>query len=403
MESVRYLLLGGGPTCAAAADAIRKRDEEGSILIVSADREPPYDRPPLSKKYVVRDDFVPEDIHAKDESFYSEKSIDLKLRSRAISLDRENRKVRLESGEEIGYERLLLATGATPEHLEVTGEDLPNVFKLRTIADAERIRAAAKETKSAILVGAGYIGMEVASSFCAAGIEPTVVDPHDRVWSKFASREVADYLQGQFEKQGVHFALEEEVVGIRRGDKGLVVETGSGRRLEAEMVVVGIGVYLNTNLAHQAGLEVDEAEGVKVDKNLQTQDPHIWAAGDIACFEDVAMGKRWHVEHHLNAKWQGAAAGANMAGAGEPYDKVPYFFSDMFDLHMILRGDPQADGERRIVGDLEGGEFVEVTGDKDGRLRLGIAFSFDEPKLDLISDRLEELIRKGAKIEEFSQ
>jgi 3-phenylpropionate/trans-cinnamate dioxygenase ferredoxin reductase subunit len=164
------------------------------------------------------------------------------------------------------------------------------------------------------------------------------------------------------------------------------------------MVVAGVGVTLNLELAQAAGLEVDPKDGVIVDEFLQTSHPDIFAAGDIACFPDLVLGRRWHVEHHLNAKWQGQTAGKVMAGQREPYRRVPYFFSDELDLHMILRGDPQSGKNAMMTGDVEGAEFVELYSDDSGRLTMGIAVSRDEKKLDDLSDTLERLILAGVNL-----
>src|SRR6185503_4275414 len=181
-------------------------------------------------------------------------------------------------------------------------------------------------------------------------------------------------------------------------------QTKGGASFDADFVVVAVGASLRTDLAKSAGLELGTRDGVLVDEYLQTSDPNIWAAGDIACFQDVALGRRWHAEHHLNAKWQGRAVGAVMAGDRKPYDQVPYFFSDFLDLHMVLRGDPagSTDAESIVLGDLAGGEFVELYPGVGDRLRMGLAISHEEKTTDAISDKLEELIRAKANVGEMN-
>jgi 3-phenylpropionate/trans-cinnamate dioxygenase ferredoxin reductase component len=251
------------------------------------------------------------------------------------------------------------------------------------------------------MVGGGYLGMEVAASCASCGLNTALVDPNPHPWSKFASAETGNFLKRYFETKGVRMANGDEVAEIVGNRKVEGVKTKAGDELEADFVVVGIGVKLNLDLPKQAGLEVDEKDGVLVDEHLRSSDPNIYIAGDIACFNDVALGKRWHAEHYLNASWQGQHAGKVMAGQDAPFDKVAYFFSDMFDLHMILRGDPQGKSQK-VLGKVIDGEFVELYGDDEGTLRMGLAFSKDEKKLDPYSDKLEELIRAKAKIADIS-
>ena len=178
------------------------------------------------------------------------------------------------------------------------------------------------------------------------------------------------------------------------------VTTNDGQEFAADFAVVGVGVALNIELAQEAGLDVDPQGGVLVNERLQTSDPAIYAAGDIACFRDIAMDRTWHAEHHLNAKWQGQAVGRILTGQAQSYDRVPYFYSDVLDLHMCLRGDvrPPSDANTILVGDLESAEFTELKHDASGVLRGAMIFSRDEPKMDAISDVVEELIRKGVNV-----
>ena len=205
------------------------------------------------------------------------------------------------------------------------------------------------------------------------------------------------FLQRYFEIKGVNFMLGDEVTEITGQHKVEGVKTKSGKSEQADFVVIGVGVHQNLALAKESGVEVDDKNGVIVNERLQTSDPNIFAAGDIAYFQDVALNKRWHAEHYLNANWQGIHVGKSMAGETAPYDKIPYFFSDMFDLHMIQRGDPQS-ASRKVLGKMPDGEFIELYGGDDDVLRMGLAFSKDEKKLDPFSDKLEELIRAKAKI-----
>jgi 3-phenylpropionate/trans-cinnamate dioxygenase ferredoxin reductase subunit len=395
---VQYLIVGAGLTAANAAQTIREHDKDGSVMIVGMEKHPPYDRPPLSKNFQIDQELSVEDILSKNENFYGDNRIQLHVGVKAVGIDRAERQVRLEDESLISYEKLLLATGSTPRRLDIPGSNLSGVFYLRTVDDAESIRMAMRGSKRVVMVGAGYIGMEVGSDCLKKGIEVTIIEPANQPWSRFASATMGGFLQRYFEKQGARFHFGHTAAEFT-GQSGLeAVKTDKGLTLPADFAVVGVGVSLNTDLAKDAGLEVDPKQGVKVDSYLQTSDPNIWAAGDIAYFEDIVMGTRWHAEHYLNAQWQGQAVGAIMAGQKKPYDQVPYFFSDMGDLHMILRGNAPEHGETTVLGDLDAARFVELYPDKAGVLTMGAAFSENEKDLDPISDKLEGLIRQKARV-----
>jgi 3-phenylpropionate/trans-cinnamate dioxygenase ferredoxin reductase subunit len=397
MESrYEYVLVGGGVTSVWAAQNIRERDKQGKIVLIGDEPHPPYDRPPLSKNFLTDDNMTPDDPYSKFDDFYPKNQIELHTATKVTQIDRNAQTVTLDNGTTFGYGKLLLATGARPRSLNVPGANRIGVFLLRHIEDAIHIREALRQSKRIVLVGAGYIGMEVAASARTRGLEVTVIEPQSLPWSRLASQELGRFLQSYYERQGVRFLFGDTVTGIEgQGDNGPVqsVRTKNGQQVPADMVVAGIGVHLNVELAKEAGLEVEEKEGVKVNEFLQTSDPHIWAAGDIAFFHDIVLDKQWHAEHFLNAQWQGQAVGAIMAGENKPYDQVPYFFSDEFDIHMILRGDPQGGRNSLFTGDVEGAEFTELYYNDEGRLTMGISIRHDEPKLDPISNTLERLIR----------
>lgn len=396
-----YLIVGGGPTSVWAAQNIRETDKTGTILIVGADSHPPYDRPPLSKDMLVKDDMPVDDPYSKFDDFYPKNEIELRKSTRVTAIDRTGKTVTLEGGEKLGYGKLLIATGARPNHLDIPGANRPGVHLLRTIDDSLAIRAAFQQNPRVVIIGAGYIGMEVAASAKSRGLDVTIVEPQGHPWGRFASEKFGKFLQNYYESKGVQFAMNDSAESVAgEGENGPVkaVLTKSGKHLPADVVIVGVGVTLNTELAKEAGLDTDPKDGIRVNAQLQTSDPNIWAAGDVARFPDANAKTEWHVEHHLNAKWQGQAVGKNMAGANEPYDRVPYFFSDEFDIHMVLRGNPQAGRNSLFVGDVEGAEFAELYYDDAGNLTMGIAVSHDEPKLDGISDTLEELLKQGVNI-----
>lgn len=390
-----YVLVGGGVASVWAAQNIRELDKAGRIALIGAETHPPYDRPPLSKGMIRRDDVTPDDAYSKFDDFYPKNSVDLFKATRVTQIDRAAQGVTLESGEMLNYGKLLIATGARARKLDVPGADRPNVYTLRTIEDALAIREAAKRGGRVVLIGAGYIGMEVGADVGVRGLDVTIVAQESTPWGAFASERLGRFFQSYYEAKGVRFVLNESVTAIEgEGESGPAntVVTGGGQRLPADFVVVGVGAEPNTELAQAAGLEIADDGGVRVNEFLQTSDPNIWAAGDVAHFTDIVTGKAWRVEHHLNAKWQGQAVGKNMAGANQPYERVPYFFTEEFDLYMTLRGDPQGGKHTVVAGDPDSGEFTELAYNDAGILTCGIVVSHEEKTTDAVGDILERLL-----------
>jgi 3-phenylpropionate/trans-cinnamate dioxygenase ferredoxin reductase subunit len=244
-----------------------------------------------------------------------------------------------------------------------------------------------------VIIGSGYIGMEVSASLTQAGKKVTVISPDPYPWKKFVSEQTGRFLQGNHESHGVEFVMNDKASEFVGDGKVQAVKTEKGLTLPAEMVVAGIGVTLNTKMAEEAGLALDENKAIKADRFLRSEsDPDIYVAGDIAAFDDVTIGRQWHAEHYLNAKWTGPRAGKNMAGENEEYKHVPYFFSDLFDLSMVLRGDPQGGRMAKIFGDRNKKEFVELYANDRGEVVMGLAFSTDSKKTDKIADALEAVI-----------
>jgi 3-phenylpropionate/trans-cinnamate dioxygenase ferredoxin reductase subunit len=384
-----YLIIGAGVTSVWAAQNIREVDKEGKIAIFGNETHPPYDRPPLSKGMIAMDDMPVDDPYSKYDVFYPNNEIDLFKATPVAKIDPGTRSVTLENGATVGYGKLLIATGSSARKLDIPGADRANVYYLRSIEDALKLRAAYQNAQKVVIVGGGYIGLEAGASAKARGLDVTIVEEKDRLWGTFASPALGAFVKEYCEGQGVQVVLSETVISISEAG----VTTASGKTFPADVILIGVGAVLNTTLAREAGLEMGAGGAIKVNAFLQTSDPNIWAAGDIAHFEDIAIGKAWHAEHHLSAKWQGQAVGKIMAGGTEPYDRVPYFFSDFFDIHFILRGDPNGGTNTVIAGDVAGAEFIELYYDDAGTLTTGIAVSHEEPKLDAISDVLENLLR----------
>ena len=397
MIQADYLLIGGGVACAQAAGAIRAVDPDGRIVLVAGETHKPYDRPPMSKG-VLKGTMTPYDAESKGDDFYETNKVDLMTGTMATAIDRHNRKVTLSDGQEIGYGRLLLATGASAKTPSFPGGDLPGVWTLRNVEDSTGLREEFEKKLRVVVIGAGYLGIEGAAAALMHGSTVTIVDPSGQAWSKFASKETGGYVRKFIEGKGATF-LADEIESIEKGHGELTVKLKGGESVAADLVLAAVGATLNIDLARESGLDVDDKDGVIVDGSLRTEDPHVWVAGDIAGFQDVALGKRWHAEHYLNAKWQGLHVGREMGRDGvggfqpESYDRVPYFFSDILEAHMVLRGDPQGGKPARIIGDLEAGEYAELYAREDGTLAMALAFSKDGEKADRLGDEFEGWFR----------
>lgn len=390
-----YLIIGGGVSSVTAAMAIRDRDSEGSIAIVREEDCVPYDRPPLSKGFLKNPEVTLDDISSKFDSFYPDNKIDLVLGNPVSAVDPRAKRVLLKDGSEIGYEKLLLATGASAVTPPVRGVDNDGVFVLRTMADSAAIRDRWPSVKKVVVVGTGYLGIEVASAVMAIGKEVVLMSRDQYPWGSFASRALGEYMAGYLAGKGVKCEFGQDLVSI---DADLTVH-GTTRDEKGDLVILACGVTPNADLAINAGLEANKTRGIVVNGLLQSSDPSIYACGDVAYLFDRGLGEAWRAEHHLHAKWTGTAAGANMAGADEVYDKIPYFWTDFFDQHMILRGYPGGSTDSRMIGDPSTGVVVDLYPFEDGRLRMAIALNPDEPKLDTLSDKLEEMIRAGRKVD----
>ncbi len=400
MADTKYFIIGGGASSAKAAVAIRAADKEGRVILVSREDRFPYDRPPLSKDLLQKDSMTAEDPESKDPSWFTNNNVEIRKGVGVIRIDRRAHRVELTDDTHLTYEKLVLATGSSAVHPNIPGSDLENVFVLRTVDDALRIRSAIQKGGRAVMIGGGYIGMEVAASATARGIHCTITERGKRPWAHFGSQAASSYVQGRYEEEGVVFRFEETVESIVGEGKVSSVRTQSGAEVPADFVVIGVGVKLNNELAVAAGLTTDPSGGVVVNEFLRSEDPDIYVAGDVAAYVDKYTGERMHVEHHMNAGWTGATAGSNMAGGEQPFDKVAYFYSDAFDIHMALRGTPG--GELcQTIGDVASGNFVELYKAESGKLRYGLAVNREESKLDPISDKLETLIMEGALAEQI--
>ena len=395
MVTIDYLIIGAGLAGVSAAETLRAIGARGSVAIVSGEIDPPHDRPPLSKEFL-RDERSREQVLLRPIDFYQSKRIGLVLGRPALALKPESREVLLADGETIGYQRLLLATGGRPRTIGVPGESLAGIYQLRTLAEAERLKEAAGSSTRVVVVGASFIGLEVAASLAERGLDVTVLSQDDQVWPHVVPLEIATAIQADFEARGVVFRHHVRVTAFEGKDSLELIITNAGD-VEAAFAVVGVGIQLNTELAEAAGLEVDG--GIVVNERLQTSVPGIFAAGDVASFPDVFASlsgerRQRHLEHWDNAVAQGRVAGANMAGKRVRFQHVPYFWSDLFD-HTI-----------NVVGSLDGGEITLLRGTIESRqctyLVLRGGFVRGALMLNRAGDRraLTELIGKRVPIED---
>jgi 3-phenylpropionate/trans-cinnamate dioxygenase ferredoxin reductase subunit len=357
MKPYEYVVIGGGLAGGRAADGIRKVDTEGTLALVTGEHHMPYERPPLSKGYLTGKEGL-DHVYLKEEATYAEKDVEVIKGVRATKVDPAARSVTLDDGRVLGYEKLLLATGGHAWRLPIPGSDLPGVFTLRTIEDADGIRRAAKSGKRALVLGGSFVGSEVASSLAQLGLSVTMVFPEARLLERVVPEELSAFIHAKYGANGVRVLSGTKPDRLEGRGKVERAVLDNGDSLDVDLVVMGVGIRLDTELAREAGLALGEKGAVIVDETLRTSDPSIYAAGDIAAWPDPTFGKRLQVEHWNVARGQGLRAGRNMAGEEKPYKTLPYFFSDLFDLSFEVWGDLTAWDRTVLRGTLEGGSFA---------------------------------------------
>lgn len=384
---VRYAILGGGMVAGYAAKEMAARGlGRGELLIVSADSVLPYERPPLSKSFLAGDDSET-DILIADDAFYRDHAIDVRLETVVSGVDASTRTLRLESGDEVRAGQLVIATGARPRRLDVPGGGLPGIYYLRSLDDARRIRDAYTSAGSAVIIGSGFIGMEVAAVLAQKGAETTMLFPGERVWQSFFTPEMSAFFEQYYADRGVRFARGERATGLGGDGRVESVTTASGRTLRADIVVAGIGVQPVTDLLGGSGLRVED--GVVVDEYLQTEAPGVYAAGDVANYNDVIFQTRRRIEHWDNAVEQGKHVARALLGERAPFVHVPYFFSDVFDLSYEFWGDTAGADDVVYRGDVRTDSF-SAWWLRGGRLVAAFVMSRPDEERDLAPKLIED-------------
>jgi 3-phenylpropionate/trans-cinnamate dioxygenase ferredoxin reductase component len=356
-RKVDFLLIGGGMASAHCAAELRRRGAEGSILLVGREPEPPYERPPISKEYL-RGEAGREDAHVNELSWYEANGVELATGKNVLGLDLEARTAKIQGGEEVAFDKALFGTGAMVNILRVEGAENEGIHYLRAFGNSDAIRADAEAGERVVLIGGSYIGCEVAASLAARGTQCTIIAMEDVALSRTFGEDAGRWFQEQLESHGVAFHGGETLSAFEGDGRVRAVVTESGLAVECDTVVVGAGVRPDAMLAQRAGVEVGEG-GIVCNSQLRTSVPGIYAAGDCCSYESVIHGRRIHVEHWDVAMQQGQHAAANMLGAEEDYEVVPYFFSDLADWASLEYVGPAYEWDREVWrGDRDAGEFA---------------------------------------------
>jgi len=387
--SSAYVIVGAGLAGAKAAETLREEGFGGPVVLIGDEAERPYERPPLSKDYLLGK-AERETIYVHPPSWYADNGVELRLGVPVTGIDPAAHEVRLADGSRFGYARLLLATGSSPRRLTMPGTDADGVFYLRRVGDSDQIKAAFQAASRIAVIGAGWIGLETAAAARAAGVEVTILEAAELPLLRVLGPEVAQVFAGLHREHGVdlRFGVQvSEVTGSAGRADG--VRLADGSHVEADAVVVGVGITPNSQLAEAAGLET--RNGVVVDAQLRSSDSDIFAAGDVASAYHPALGRHIRIEHWANALHQPQAAARAMLGQDVAYDRVPYFYTDQYDLGMEYSGYVEPGGYDQVVfrGDVKRREFIAFWL-ADGRVLAGMNVNVWD-----VSEMIQALVRSG--------
>jgi 3-phenylpropionate/trans-cinnamate dioxygenase ferredoxin reductase subunit len=365
---VDVLLIGGGIASATAAATLREEGFGGSVLLVGREPTLPYHRPPASKEYL-RGDTDADATLVHPAGWFEEHAVDARARTSVLGLDPAERLATLSTKETVRYDRALVATGANVRRLGVDGAQLEGIHYLRALGNADAIRADARAAEHVVCVGGSYLASEVAASLTATGARVTMVMLEEHPLARGFGATAGRYFRGVLEARGIAVLGGEELAAFEGGERLERVRLASGRALDAQAAVVGVGALPDVMLARKAGLAIGELGGVLCDECLRTSDAHIWAAGDMCEFQSVVHGRPMRIEHEEVAAAQGASAARNILGAGAPHAEVPYFFSDLADWASLEYVGPALEwDDEQVDGAVDGGEFA-IAYREGGRLR----------------------------------
>jgi NADPH-dependent 2,4-dienoyl-CoA reductase/sulfur reductase-like enzyme len=387
----KIVIVGGGLAAARVVRAYRAAGGEGELTMVSADRRLPYNRPPLSKGFL-RGELDEASVFVEPDDAYRELGVDVRLGAAVTSADTDARRVRVADGSELPYDALVLASGSLPRPLGLPGEELEGVHAYRTLDDAAAVRTAAATARRALIVGAGFIGMETAASLRRLGLEVTLIEPGERLFGALGNPTVSSALEQLYRSRGIELVLG-DVVEAFHGTGGRLTgaTTREGRSLAADIAIVGVGVQPSTAYLEGTGIELERGS-VVVNERFESNVPGVYAVGDLASFFDPITGRRRLIQHWTNASYQGERLGRALAGEEAPYDQVAYFFTEVFGTKLGLLGDPGAH-DRQITSGTLGGPLVGfyLTGDR----LVAALISGQTPELQA---ELTELLRRGARL-----
>jgi len=390
-SSETHIIVGGGLAGAKATETLREEGFDGRIVLIGSELERPYERPPLSKDYL-RGEAEREKVYVHAAAFYADRDIEIRLGRAAEALDLTARTVTLDDGERLGYDRLLIATGAEPRRPPIPGGELEGVHHLRTVEDSDALRARLDSGGSVVVVGAGWIGCEVAASARLRGLEVTVIDPLSVPLERVLGPEMGAVYRDIHSDHGVRMLMGAGVEAFEGHGAVERVRTNDGRELDCDFVVVGVGVEPRVGLAAEAGLRIDD--GIAVDAHLRTADEAVFAAGDVAAAEHPLYGERIRVEHWANALNQGPVAARNMLGHVVPYERLPYFFSDQYDVGMEYSGFAREWDRVVVRGGIAEREFIAFWLVED-RVVAGMNVNVWD-----VTDEIQRLIRERVPVED---
>ncbi len=382
-------IVGGGLASARGIAAYREAGGDGTIGLLSRDAVLPYHRPPLSKGYL-RGEQESEEVFVESEDFYREQGVEVLLETGVVRIGVEEHQLETAAGETFGYGKLVLATGAAPRELTVPGAQLDGVFTLRTLADSTRIREVAKKAESAVTVGAGFIGMEVAASLRRDGLDVTLIHRGNGLFEGLGSPAVSDFLVELYRDRGVNLMLSEDVVEFQGNGRLSGIITSEGRQIPASLAVVGVGVDPEVSFLERSGIEIDD--GIVVNERFETNVADIYAVGDAARFYDPIFGRHRRIEHWSNANYQGGLLGKILAGGSNSYDRVSSFFTEVFGVTLKLFGDTSDYDELIHRGSIRDGRttgFYVVRGQLCAALTCGADQELEEEVADLIRARAQ--------------